>query len=232
MLVLQHDPDDGIKLLAGPMLAQGLLLETHQLSLVAPPASLAGFAGLVVLGATACLSDPEAPSWLSGERGLLDEALSRGLPTLGICFGAQHLAVAAGGSVAPSAKGELGWQELGLTPAANNDPLLATLPQRLHAFQWHYDAIALPQAATLLAEGNGFVQAFRVGPVAWGLQFHLEVDPGAILSWWGSAGHELELAGLGLERLTAECNAYAAANATHVAQVAAGFASIIATTSA
>lgn len=227
LLVLQHDADDGLKLLAEPLLAAGLELEVVLLAKADPPSSLAGFRGLVVLGAVACLSDAEEPSWLEAERRLLEEALELATPTLGICFGAQHLAVAAGGHVAPAERGELGWQEVAVEDAGRKDQLVGELPSFLHAFQWHYDAISLPPSAELLATGNGFVQAFRCGPAAWGLQFHLEVDPGGILSWQASAGEELERAGITLATLSAETDAYAAANAQHALALASAFAAAV-----
>ncbi|MFG1804887.1 methyltransferase domain-containing protein [Streptomyces sp. NPDC049040] len=46
---------------------------------------------------------------------------------------------------------------------------------------WHGDTMELPPAAVPLASCDRYpVQAFRVGGAAWGLQFHLEADAGAV----------------------------------------------------
>ncbi len=46
---------------------------------------------------------------------------------------------------------------------------------------WHGDTYSLPAGAVHLARSARYEQqAFRVGPNAWGLQFHLEVDAAAI----------------------------------------------------
>jgi hypothetical protein len=46
---------------------------------------------------------------------------------------------------------------------------------------WHGDTFDLPPGAPLLARSARYAnQAFRVGPAAWGLQFHLEVTPAAV----------------------------------------------------
>jgi GMP synthase-like glutamine amidotransferase len=51
--------------------------------------------------------------------------------------------------------------------------------------QWHYDTVTtLPPSAVLLASSTSYpVQAFRVGEVAWGLQFHIEATPDMVRDW-------------------------------------------------
>jgi GMP synthase (glutamine-hydrolysing) len=39
-------------------------------------------------------------------------------------------------------------------------------------------------------------QAIRVGPCAWGLQFHIEMTPEMVDDWLDEASNEAELAGL------------------------------------
>ena len=52
------------------------------------------------------------------------------------------------------------------------------------AFQWHGDAFDLPEGATLLATGDRVPnQAFRVGDLAWGTQFHCEVNRSELEFW-------------------------------------------------
>jgi GMP synthase (glutamine-hydrolysing) len=52
------------------------------------------------------------------------------------------------------------------------------------AFQWHMDAFGLPEGATLLVAGDQVPnQAFRVGDLAWGTQFHCEVNLSELDYW-------------------------------------------------
>ncbi|RPF19971.1 type 1 glutamine amidotransferase [Myceligenerans xiligouense] len=73
----------------------------------------------------------------------------------------------------------------------------AVVPEPLWMLENHEDSVtALPPGATLLVTSPECrVQAFRVGRAAWGLQFHPEAPPDAILRW-----DEAALAGQGLDR--------------------------------
>ena len=214
ILVIQHDADDGLKQFAKPLLLAGLHLETWNVERSIAPQNLDPYHGLIILGSLASLRSPTAIPWIGKERELLQEALASQLPTLGICFGAQHLALAAGGSVRLADLPELGWQEISLEAPALKDSLLKNFPTVSPVFQWHYDCIALPSHAVLLATGNGMVQAFSIEDHAWGLQFHVELDPGGLASWLGSSGDELQAQGVSSDALMTEtrlhCESYAA----------------------
>jgi GMP synthase-like glutamine amidotransferase len=112
---------------------------------------------------------------------LLQAAVELGIPTLGVCLGAQLLAAAAGGRAVRGHGAEIGWTPVQLMAAASSDSLLGDLPPELVVLSWHGDTVELPPRATLLASNESYTnQAFRVGPRAWGLQFHLEVTVEAV----------------------------------------------------
>jgi GMP synthase-like glutamine amidotransferase len=210
ILVVEHEADAG----AG-LVGEGILRAGHELVVVGPaaqrevPATPAGFDGVVVLGGTPGPTDDHAAAWLPAVRRLIRACLDAETPYLGICLGAQLLAVVAGGIVARAARGpELGLGELRLTAAAAEDPLLGGLPTEVSSLQWHFLEVAdLPQGSTTLCSSDRCLnQAFRVGAHAWGMQFHLEATAATAEAW---TLDDSDLGGLGLsgEQIVADVRA-------------------------
>ena len=111
------------------------------------------------------------------------ELLAQEKPLLGLCLGAQMLAAAAGATPRRAARPEIGWHRVDITAAGREDPLLAPLAPGFDAFQWHSYECPLPPGAVALATSEVCLQAFRVGPAAWGLQFHPEVSAADARHW-------------------------------------------------
>jgi GMP synthase-like glutamine amidotransferase len=146
------------------------------------PASLAGVDGLVVLGGPQNANDDE----LAPVRALLRGAVTDEVPTLAICLGAQLLAAAHGGRVEPNSDGpEIGAQLIAKRTAASTDPLFGPRPITPDVLQWHFDAVTvLPPGAVQLASSPMCAQqAFRLGRLAWGIQFHIETTPDVVRDW-------------------------------------------------
>jgi GMP synthase (glutamine-hydrolysing) len=159
------------------------------------PSTLAGYDAVISCGGTANTHETDVHPWIDHEIGLLSEALRDRIPVIGLCLGAQLLNRAAGGTALPSQPPEVGWVEVSTTPAAAADPVLAAVPASFQAMQWHYYACNPPEDAVELARNTTCVQAFRVGEVAWGTQFHIEVTREILLTWYTWATEELERAG-------------------------------------
>src|SRR5207248_1645934 len=133
---------------------------------------------------------------LREEMRLLAHAVRGGRPVLGICLGSQLLATALGGSVAKAPRKEIGWYPVEILPAARDDELLGRAPPSFTAFHWHGDAFTLPEEAVPLASSAMTpLQAFRAGPRAWGVQFHLETDAQVLDAMVRSGREELAEAG-------------------------------------
>ena len=141
-------------------------------------------AALIPLGGSiGALDDEEAP-WLPIERGLIADAVSKNLPVLGICLGAQLLAVSLDGAIDKGMKPEIGLRDIHMSTA--HDPIFGELASKqLPTIQWHQDVVSrLPSEAISLASSSHCQnQIYRVGRIHYGLQFHPEADPTIVRMW-------------------------------------------------
>jgi GMP synthase (glutamine-hydrolysing) len=148
-----------------------------------PPRPLDDFGAVMVFGGAMHADEDERHPWLRDETMLLQELLDRHVPILGVCLGAQLLARAAHAPVWALEEPEIGWYEVELSAEALDDPVLGGLPPRFDAFQWHYYTYDVPAGAVELARSTLCTQAFRLGELVWGVQFHPEVTEGQVLGW-------------------------------------------------
>lgn len=148
---------------------------------------------LIVLGGPMGAYETERFPHLTSVIEMIRRQLKGERPVLGICLGAQLLAAAAGARVYPGARGkEIGWADVELSEAGASDPLWEGFPRRFNTFHWHGDTFDLPDGAELLARTEKYVQSFRLGPAAYGVQFHPEVVPKDLESWIRAYRLELE----------------------------------------
>ncbi|MFE5481085.1 type 1 glutamine amidotransferase [Streptomyces sp. NPDC056527] len=199
VLVIQHEDGTGPGLVGDRLRRAGLHLDVvHPWLGDRLPDSPHGHAGLVVLGGAAGCEDVAAMPWLPRVREMLRAASAEEIPVLGICLGGQILAHTFGGAVAPRPQGpEIGAVLLRRLPAADADPVLGAVPEGAAAAQWHWDEVVrLPPGAVPLLTGDDCpIQAFRVGSVAWGVQFHPEVLADSLAEWALAEGAEARSAG-------------------------------------
>ena len=134
-------------------------------------------AGIIVTGSP--LSVTERAPWMLQLGDDLLRVAARGTPVLGVCFGHQLLARAAGGEVVVNPKGrEIGTVRVQLTEAGRRDPLFSWATSgEIEVHATHLDAVdPLPPGATLLASNeNCAAQAFRLSETVAGVQFHPEL---------------------------------------------------------
>lgn len=140
--------------------------------------------GLIVLGGPMGVYEADKFPHLRVEMRLIEEALRRDIPVLGICLGSQLIAHVLKADVRVHTHKEIGWHDIHLTEQGDDDPLFQRFDKTEKLFQMHGDTFDIPRSADHLAfsklcEG----QAFRYGDKVYGLQFHLEVDQAMIGRW-------------------------------------------------
>ena len=162
-------------------------------------------AGAILTGSHAMVTD-RLP-WSVRTEAWLRDALDIELPILGVCYGHQLLASAAGGHVDYHPRGrEIGTVEVRTSPASSSDALFRDLPNSFRAHTTHAQSVLeLPSAAMHLA-GNDYEpnHAFRLGACAWGVQFHPEYDAEIMLAYIRGLTDQLEAAGRDVDRIARE----------------------------
>ncbi|WP_181703377.1 glutamine amidotransferase [Chthonobacter albigriseus] len=165
---------------------RGFLLDIRRPRFGDPlPATLAEHAGAVIFGGPMSANDPD--DYVRAEIDWHAVPLSEGKPYLGICLGAQMLVRHLGGRVAPHSDGHVEVGYYGLEPTETGSAFM-DWPSKV--YQWHREGFDLPAGAELLASGETFPnQAIRVGPAAFGIQFHPELT-WAMMNRWCVRGAE------------------------------------------
>ena len=206
ILVVENDPAAPLARLGDWLTEAGAELDVRRAQDGDPlPDALTGYAALVVMGGGMHALDDELAPWLPGLRALLAAAVAAELPVLGVCLGAQLLAAAAGGRVSFGSAPQYGAQLVAKRQAAAADPLFGELPITPDVAHWHTDEVSVlpPGAVQLAAAPDCEQQAFRVGRLAWGIQFHIETTPEIIRTW---AAHDAaELADYDLDAIVERC---------------------------
>jgi len=201
--VLQHADHEGPGSIAGALEEAGIdftVVRPDRGDAVPRPGAVDG---VVVLGGPMTADDQRIP-WLADERALLAGAVAVGNPVLGVCLGAQQLAMALGADLVvggEDAAGEVGLTSVVLTRAGRLDPVLGPeygglADPSIACVEWHRDTFTLPEGAVHLAASRRFPhQAFRMGSRAYGFQFHVEIDDALADGW----RRPLQRAGVNLE---------------------------------
>lgn len=166
------------------------------------------FEGLtIILGGPIGVYETEDYPFLKDEIEYLKQRLSKNLPTLGICLGAQLIAHALGAKVYAGPQKEIGWSSLQINDVKNNPLYVLGETKVLH---WHGDTFDLPEHAELLASSEIYPnQAFRVGTNILALQFHVEVAADSMEKWLIGHTCELQKAGFDIPHLRFDNEQYA-----------------------
>ncbi|ABX08555.1 GMP synthase - Glutamine amidotransferase domain [Prochlorococcus marinus str. MIT 9211] len=193
LLVLQHLEREGLGLLSRIAQERGLIVSIFRLDLGDSLPELAKGDLVLILGGPMGIRDINHPSfpWLLDEIEFIKEALNKQVGIIGICLGAQLLAYASGGYVEallggtpPKPLPEVGWDTVSKSPGAKTDSLSSLLAVPLPVLHWHGDRILLPSDAELIASSSRCKeQFFKIGSLAYGMQFHIEIEDEMVFKW-------------------------------------------------
>jgi GMP synthase (glutamine-hydrolysing) len=168
---------------------------------------------LVVLGGPISANDREDFPFITRELEILRARMRADLPTLGICLGAQLMAMALGARVYRGVRKEIGWGTLQLSQEGARTPLRHLGDNEVRVLHWHGETFELPRGATLLASTPLYEnQAFGWGQRGLALQFHPEVTASGLERWFvGHIGEIESTEGLSVKQLRRDTTQHARA---------------------
>ncbi len=130
-LILQHGDDSPPAILGDWLDRRGIEHEVHSTWRDPLPPTPGEYGWIASLGSEHTPGADGAPAWVDAEIEFLRRSLALEVPVLGLCFGGQALALAAGGAVARSEPPEIGWIEVETSdPDADPAGALAAFPLR------------------------------------------------------------------------------------------------------
>lgn len=179
ILIIEHDDLDSSQRLGETLRDHGHKLDVRLLHKgdTLPP-DLDNVDGLICMGGPQDTDQQDEHTWMPRELELIKQAHEADIPMLGICLGAQLIAVALGGEVGRMETPELGMAKATLSFFGSNDPVLTGLPW--NTTQMHAHGCEVTKAppggtpAPLVSSAGSKVQAFRVGLTTYAFQYHFE----------------------------------------------------------
>jgi len=180
---LQHVPFEDVSYMGNWAKENGIHFSRIRLYENDPYPHLSDVEALIIMGGPMGAGDYQIFPWLKSEKAYIRKAIQKNKIVVGVCLGAQLIAMVLGAKVYPNPHKEIGWFPVHKTPQAHNTSIGKILPESFMAFHWHGDTFDIPKGAVHLAESKvcknqAFVYLNRV--IA--LQFHLESTQSSIES--------------------------------------------------
>lgn len=183
-LIIRHVPFEGIAGFREPVEAAGY--ELDRIDVTDPDFARVNFNTpdlLILMGGPMGVYERDANPWIDCEIDRLASRISLGLPTLGVCLGAQMIAAAMEAKVYSGPTKEVGFAPVALNAAGADSPLRHV--EGVPVLHWHGDSFPLPTGVELLASTDAYHhQAFRRGPELLALQFHAEMGEDERFEQW------------------------------------------------
>ncbi len=202
---LQHVPFEGPGAFRQALEKRGYTVETRLVPEEGLPQEFSDF--MLIMGGPMSVNDDEA--WIAREQQFVKAAMNKGIPVLGICFGAQLLAKVLGGSVLPGPTFEIGMVSVTVTDAGKKDPVFSHKGEGFQVFQWHGEGITLPPGVkSLVASENFPVQAFHVPTRGYGLLFHPEIEESGLEALCRECPEDVQKGGILPETIRAQATSH------------------------
>jgi len=200
ILLLEHEPQAPAGLFGDWAGARGHRVRTLRVPEIQRWPAVDEADVVVSLGSDSSVHSSSDP-WIARELAFLRAAHDAGVPVFGICFGAQALASALGGTVSRAPALSPQW-----TIVRSPEPeLIPPGPW----FRWHEDVFTIPPGARDLGSEAGVALAFAAGPSV-GVQFHPEVTGEIAKGWIEGARRELAASSIDEQDLRREIDSRAA----------------------
>ncbi len=151
------------------------------------------FDWLILMGGPMSVHDARRYKWIPKEIEFVAEAVRQQKRLLGICLGAQMIAVSQGANVGRSPYREIGWFPVSAAPTAPSSPFGGRFTGSHEMFHWHGEMFAIPATAVHLACSAACPnQAFSIGSNVLALQFHPEITPEGVFGLVESSMADLD----------------------------------------
>ena len=140
------------------------------------PKNSTGYDALYIQGGSFSAATFGAEPWMAQEMNLIEDALQRNIPVIGICLGANLIGRILGAQMSQLLPegGQLGYRLIEPTERGQR-----ILDKPFFSFCWHKQRLVLPVGATRLAYSEGEPVAYSYGR-ALALQVHLDWTPNII----------------------------------------------------
>jgi len=180
--IVQHVANDGPSFFATWCAENDLPFQVFEMHKAATlPADMQGHSGLCILGGPMSANDPLPYFPPLFDR--IRECVAKDKPLIGHCLGGQLISRALGGTVQASAHAEIGWSTLQATDATLAQEWFGPGPDYV-LFQWHGESFSIPPGARQVLQGQHcHNQAYLLGRLHLGMQFHCEVDAPKVRDW-------------------------------------------------
>lgn len=132
---------------------------------------------LIIMGGPQSAVNYQDYPYLEKEVEYIKAAIKTDKLVLGVCLGAQLIAIASGGKAVPSPYKEIGLFPIKLNQDGINDPVFSVFnSSEIDSLHWHNDMAVPPEGFKILASSEGCpIQVFSNGKNIYGLQCHFEL---------------------------------------------------------
>lgn len=187
ILVVQNTKNEGIATLGALFEQDGFRITTVLAK--KEPIPKMNPSSIVILGAPESANDKLG--YLKDEMKLIQDAVKKNVPVLGICLGSQLIAKAFGARVYQGTRKEIGFYH-DIEFDKSQSGLFYGMQSPATVFHWHGDTFDLPKGGVRLAHSKDYQnQAIKIGSAV-GVQFHMEVDEDTIRLWLDKSRAELD----------------------------------------